>query len=67
MCRPKLAILDECTNATSVDVEQQLYEHAQKLGITIITVTQRPALVRHHKQELRLLDGEGHWQLCDLS
>jgi hypothetical protein len=26
--RPRFGVLDECTNATSVDVELQLYEHA---------------------------------------
>lgn len=65
-CRPQLAVLDECTNATSVDVEQRLYEHAAALGITVVTVTQRPALTRLHQQELKLLDGHGHWQLCRL-
>jgi ABC-type uncharacterized transport system fused permease/ATPase subunit len=61
-----LAVLDECTNATSLDVEHQLYEHARSLQITIITVTQRPALTSLHQQELKLLDGRGHWQLCNL-
>ena len=65
-CRPALAVLDECTNATSVDVERGLYEHAATLGITVITVTQRPALTALHQQELKLLDGRGHWQLCEL-
>jgi ABC-type uncharacterized transport system fused permease/ATPase subunit len=66
VCRPALAVLDECTNATSLDVEHQLYEHARSLHITIITVTQRPALTSLHQQELKLLDGRGHWQLCNL-
>ena len=65
-CRPKLAILDECTNATSVDVEHRLYARSAELGITVITITQRPALTRLHQAELKLLDGRGHWQLCSL-
>lgn len=63
---PAFGILDECTNATSVDVEEQLYEHAASLGITLVTVTQRTALVKFHEAELRL-DGEGGWQLRRLS
>ena len=56
--RPTFGVLDECTNATSVDVEEQLYQHAASLGITLVTVTQRTALVKYHGAELRL-DGEG--------
>lgn len=61
--RPKFGVLDECTNATSVDVEEQLYQHAAELGITLVTITQRLALVKYHDAELRLLDGEGDWEL----
>ena len=42
---PRYGVLDECTNATSVDVEEALFEHAARLGITLITITQRTALV----------------------
>ena len=31
--KPKYAILDDCTSAVSVDVEEKLYEHINKLGI----------------------------------
>ncbi|KAE8704920.1 ABC transporter D family member 1 [Hibiscus syriacus] len=50
--KPKFGILDECTNATSVDVEEPLYRLAKDLGIT------RPALIPFHALELRLVDGE---------
>ncbi|CAL8461843.1 g1374 [Coccomyxa elongata] len=60
---PKFGVLDECTNATSVDVEEHLYRHAAELGITLITITQRAALLKYHSVELRLIDGEGDWQL----
>jgi ABC-type uncharacterized transport system fused permease/ATPase subunit len=43
---PRYGVLDECTNATSVDVEEALFEHAARLGITLVTITQRTALVR---------------------
>ncbi|TYJ36989.1 hypothetical protein E1A91_A05G345400v1 [Gossypium mustelinum] len=37
---PKFGILDVCTNATSVNVEEQLYILAKDLGITVITSSQ---------------------------
>lgn len=60
---PKFGILDECTNATSIDVEEQLYKFAGHLGITVVTISQRPALIPFHSTELRLIDGEGSWEL----
>ena len=33
------------------------------LGITLVTITQRTALVKYHDSELRLVDGEGEWEL----
>jgi len=64
--RPAFGVLDECTNATSVDVEAGLYEHAASLGITLVTVTQRAALLRHHSAELALADGKGGWTLREI-
>ncbi|QCD98659.1 ATP-binding cassette [Vigna unguiculata] len=61
--KPKFGILDECTNATSVDVEEHLYGLAKKMGITVVTSSQRPALIPYHSMELRLIDGEGNWEL----
>lgn len=61
--KPRFGVLDECTNATSVDVEEHLYRLAQELGITVITSSQRPALIPFHSMELRLIDGEGQWEL----
>ncbi|KAF8404270.1 hypothetical protein HHK36_009152 [Tetracentron sinense] len=60
---PKFGILDECTNATSVDVEEHLYRLAKEMGITFVTSSQRPALIPFHFMELRLIDGEGKWEL----
>ncbi|RLM98140.1 hypothetical protein C2845_PM06G09630 [Panicum miliaceum] len=63
---PKFGILDECTNATSVDVEEHLYRLATNMGITVITSSQRPALIPFHALELKLIDGEGNWELCSI-
>ncbi|XP_039156220.1 ABC transporter D family member 1-like [Eucalyptus grandis] len=57
--KPLFGILDECTNATSVDVEEHLYRLAADMGITVVTSSQRPALIPFHSLELRLIDGEG--------
>jgi ABC-type uncharacterized transport system fused permease/ATPase subunit len=61
--KPQFGILDECTNATSVDVEEHLYKLASDMGITVVTSSQRPALIPFHSRELRLIDGEGKWEL----
>lgn len=64
--KPTFGILDECTNATSVDIEEELYKYSTVLGITLVTISQRPALVPYHGMELRLLDGEGKWELREI-
>ena len=51
----------------SVDVEEYLYDYARQLGITIITISQRPGLMGKHSQEIKLLDGKGSWELWDYS
>ncbi|KAI8032142.1 ABC transporter D family member 1 [Camellia lanceoleosa] len=61
--KPKFGVLDECTNATSIDVEEHLYKLANDMGITLVTSSQRPALIPYHSTELRLVDGEGKWEL----
>jgi len=37
---PRYAVLDQCTDAVSMDVEEKLYQQAEALGITIITISQ---------------------------
>ena len=67
--KPQLAILDEATNATSVDIEDLLYSVATdsaKMGMTCVTISQRPALVRYHTRELQMKDGKGDWVLVRL-
>ncbi|KZT53712.1 hypothetical protein CALCODRAFT_439721 [Calocera cornea HHB12733] len=62
--RPTFAILDECTSAVSTDVESHLYNHAKALGITILTISTRPALIKYHTRLLKILgDGRGGWEL----
>ncbi|THG14498.1 hypothetical protein TEA_014205 [Camellia sinensis var. sinensis] len=57
--KPKFGVLDECTNATSIDIEEHLYKLANDMGITLVTSSQRPALIPYHSTELRLVDEQG--------
>ena len=52
--KPSFGVLDECTSAVSQDVEEKLYQNANKNGITCITISQRLALEEFHTQELHL-------------
>eukprot|EP01102_Stenamoeba_stenopodia_P005702 TRINITY_DN1643_c0_g2_i1.p1 TRINITY_DN1643_c0_g2~~TRINITY_DN1643_c0_g2_i1.p1 ORF type:complete len:651 (-),score=146.99 TRINITY_DN1643_c0_g2_i1:256-2208(-) len=59
--KPQFAILDECTSATSVDVEGAIYTHCRKLGITLFTVSHRKSLWQYHEYVLRF-DGQGAYE-----
>ncbi|KAJ8376095.1 hypothetical protein SKAU_G00066750 [Synaphobranchus kaupii] len=57
--KPQFAILDECTSAVSVDVEDYIYSHCRKVGITLFTVSHRKSLWKHHEYYLHM-DGRGN-------
>lgn len=56
--RPSFVILDEATSAVSADVEAMMYQSAKDAGITLITISHRPTLVKYHAYELKLGTGE---------
>ncbi|KAI1321592.1 hypothetical protein EDD11_003072 [Mortierella claussenii] len=64
--KPKFAILDECTSAVSSDVEGLMYNHAKDLGITLITISHRPALFKYHLHLLKLTGDHGHWEFSTI-
>ena len=51
---PSFAILDECTDAVSVDVEERLYKAAVSKNIVCITISKRLALLDFHENEMNL-------------
>ena len=53
--KPKYAILDECTSAVSIDVEQHLYDHMKAQGITLITISHRPTVWAFHDYLLQFV------------
>lgn len=60
--RPKYAVIDEGTAAVSADVEGDLYEAAKQAGITLLTISHRPSLLKYHQLHLRILP-HGDWSM----
>lgn len=59
--KPQFAILDECTSAVSVDVEDGMYQYCRQVGITLFTVSHRKSLWKHHEYYLHM-DGRGSFE-----
>lgn len=55
---PKFAILDECTSSVTLEMERVMYEEADRLGITMMTVSHRRSLWKYHRNILQF-DGQG--------
>lgn len=58
--KPQFAILDECTSAVSVDVEDSMYRYCRQENITLFTVSHRRSLWKHHEYYLHM-DGRGSY------
>ncbi|XP_069161594.1 LOW QUALITY PROTEIN: ATP-binding cassette sub-family D member 3 [Procambarus clarkii] len=59
--KPQFAILDECTSAVSVDVEDGMYQYCRQAGISLFTVSHRKSLWKHHEYYLHM-DGRGSFE-----
>ncbi|XP_072762219.1 ATP-binding cassette sub-family D member 3 [Anoplolepis gracilipes] len=59
--KPQFAILDECTSAVSVDVEDSMYRYCRQENITLFTVSHRRSLWKHHEYYLHM-DGRGDYE-----
>ena len=60
-------MLDECTSAVSIDVEERLYRSAAAAGIATVTLSQRLALEEFHTQELRLgANNQRGWERLEI-
>jgi putative ATP-binding cassette transporter len=58
----ELAILDESTSGLDVENERRMYGLLHDMGISVLSVGNRPTLIRYHDQVCRLVT-DGSWRL----
>jgi len=59
--QPTFAVLDEATSALDDATAGRMYELCIAAGITLVSVTHRPALLKYHGRVLTINNGE--WTL----
>ena len=64
--KPKFILLDECTNAISIDLEMEIYHYLQNIGVTIITLSERESMLKYHDYVLQLQE-KGSWKFYRVS
>lgn len=57
--KPKFAVLDDCTSATSIESEGPIYEFVKEQGITMLTVSHKPILWKYHDLMLHFSEETG--------
>ncbi len=62
--KPSYAVLDEATSALDAENEAALYDALRALGITLVSVTHHPGLLKYHARVLTLT-GDGGWAVRD--
>jgi putative ATP-binding cassette transporter len=64
LTKPKAVFLDEATSALDEGLEFALYQllRAELPDCVVVSVSHRPTIEQHHRQELHLLGG-GEWRL----
>jgi len=66
--RPRIAVLDECTNGVSPDVEHDLYDRCAKLKLAVFSISHKIELKLFHDFELHYTgDAEGSWSMSRCS
>ena len=63
---PRFAILDECSSAIDIHVEQKLYSKCEEKGITLLTIAHRRSVWRYHNWVLRF-DGNGGFMFSQVT
>ncbi|CDO95849.1 unnamed protein product [Kluyveromyces dobzhanskii CBS 2104] len=63
--RPRFVVLDEATNAISVDMEDHLFTMMKRCRFNFISISQRPSLIKYHDYLLELTNGTD-WSLKTL-
>lgn len=58
--RPRLVVLDESSSALDLENEADMYKFIDELGVTCISVGNRPSLLAFHDKVLRL-EEDGSW------
>lgn len=62
--KPRFVVLDEATNAISVDMEDYLFNLLKRYRFNFISISQRPSLIKYHDLLLEITDTtSGSWQL----
>ena len=64
LAQPIYAMLDEATSALDATNEARLYEQLALAGITPVSVSHRPGILRFHRHVL-WLPGDGRWERHD--
>jgi len=64
LAKPRYAVLDEATSALDAENEVRMYEALSALGITLVSVTHHPGVLKYHRRVLELV-GDGTWSIRD--
>ena len=64
LSKPRYAVLDEATSALDVKNEAHLYQALSDLGVTLVSVTHHPGLLKYHQHVLEIT-GDGSWAMHD--
>ena len=61
--KPKFVVLDEATNAISVDMEDYLFQLLKTYNFNFMTISQRPSLIKYHDVLLEISSEDKSWHL----